>query len=107
MQGYLWNWSPLTASTGGNCGARCCNLPREAELDDEETELLKDVAVREARLTRCGSPDLHTTNVRRGSCACWHKLPMHSLKHLNRRTEEERDDVKHEMEARMREYASK
>ena len=77
------------------------------ELDAQETELLKDVAVREAEVD-----------------ALWFSRPSHQnreaweLRLLAQtpyaifetfepdETEEERDDVKREMEARMREYAS-
>lgn len=78
-----------------------------SELGEQEAELLKDVAVREAEVD-----------------ALWFSRPSHQnreaweLRLLSQtpyalfetfqpeETEEERDDVKREMEARMRDYAS-
>jgi hypothetical protein len=78
-----------------------------SEIDEQEAELLKDVAVREAEVD-----------------ALWFSRPSHETREAWElrllaqtpyalfetfepdETEEERDDVKREMEARMRDYAS-
>jgi len=79
-----------------------------AELDDQQAQLLKDVAVREEEFD-----------------ALWFSRPSHNKRDAwelrllveppyalfetfeEDETEEDRDDVKREMEARMREYASR
>ena len=79
-----------------------------AELDEQETELLKNITVREAPVD-----------------ALWFSRPSHQQREAwelrlvaqtpyalfetfeQDEPEEDRDDVKREMEARMREYASK
>lgn len=79
-----------------------------AELDSEEAQLLKDVAVREAPVD-----------------ALWFSRPSHNQREAwelrllaqtpyalfetfePEETEEERNEVRQEMEARMREYASR
>jgi len=79
-----------------------------AELDDQQAQLLKNVAVREEEFD-----------------ALWFSRPSHNKRDAwelrllveppyalfemfeEDETEEDRDDVKREMEARMREYASR
>lgn len=79
-----------------------------AELDEQQTELLKSVTVREAPVD-----------------ALWFSRPSHQQREAwelrllaqtpyalfetfeSDESEEDRDDLKREMEARMREYASK
>ena len=92
------------ASMDGNCGVRCCNR-RRAPSSNRRSELLRNVPVKEAAFD-----------------ALWFSRPSHNnreaweLRLLAQtqyalfetfeadETEEERDDVKLEMEARLREY---
>src|SRR5687768_18090287 len=68
---------------GGNCEARSCNLLHDPNSTLRKRNYSKAFRSASRRLTHSGFQDHRTTTVTRGSCDCWRKLPMHSLRLLN------------------------